>query len=193
MYLQNYTSKKCLTTEISYKPEEMNILNKLQLRKIVRTCLLAAILLITTACNSGNEVGARPEVPPVQLGGQNNPNKAGGDNMSQYRSPVNDKLLEKGQSSIILPSQQYLAAANQSRTSYPIDDNQVEGLLYSDSPAESLNNIDNVVSPQTQKALQDPAQIPAVKQPAIDRSDPDNKLLEKTKQMFDDAADFSAN
>ena len=172
----------------------MKILNKLQIKKIASAFLLATVLLITTACNSGNEQGARPEVPPVQLGGQNNPNKAGGDGMSQYRSPVNDSLLEKGQSSISLPSSNLLAAANKSETTYPTNDNKVDSLLYSDSnQVKSLNNVDDVVSPQRQKELLDPAQIPAQKQPAIDRSNPDNKLLEKTKQMFDDAADFSAN
>ena len=172
----------------------MNIFDKLQIKKIAGAFLLATIVLITTACNNGNELGARPDVPPVQMGGQNNPNKAGGDNMSQYRSPVNDKLLEKGQSSISLPSQRYLAAANQSQTTYPTNDRQVDGVLYSDSNrVESSNNVDDVVSPQMQKKILDPAKIPAEKQPAIDRSNPDNKLLEKTKQMFDDAADFSAN
>lgn len=169
----------------------MNILSKLRIKSIATAILIASFLLITTACNSGNELGARPEVSPVQLGGQNNPHKAGGDGMTQYRSPANDSVLNKDNAS--LPATSLLAAANQSETAYPTDDNKVEGLLYSDSPAESLNNIDDVVSPQRQKALKDPAQIPAVKQPAIDRSDSDNKLLEKTKQMFDDAADFSAN
>ena len=172
----------------------MNIFNKLQIKKIASTFLLAMVMLITTACNNGNELGARPDVPPVQMGGQNNPNKAGGDNMSQYRSPVNDKLLEKGQSSISLPSQQYLAAANRSQTTYPTNDNKVDGMLYSDSDrVGSSNNVDDVISPQMQKKVLDPTKIPAERQPAIDRSNPDNKLLEKTKQMFDDAADFSAN
>ncbi|MBE9048418.1 hypothetical protein IQ255_29215 [Pleurocapsales cyanobacterium LEGE 10410] len=169
----------------------MNILSKLRIKSIAMAILMASFLFITTACNNGNEVGARPEVPPVQLGGQNNPHKAGGDGMTQYRSPANNPMLDKDNAS--LPTANLLAAANQSETAYPTDDNEVEGLLYSDSPAESLNNIDDVVSPQTQKALKDPAQIPAVKQPAIDRSNPDNKLLEKTGQMFNDAADFSAN
>ncbi|MEL7078310.1 MAG: DUF6658 family protein [Cyanobacteria bacterium J06582_2] len=169
----------------------MNIFPKLRIKSITTAILMASFLFITTACNNGNEVGAHPEVSPVQLGGQNNPHKAGGDGMTQYRSPANDSMLDKDSAS--LPATNLLAAANQSETAYPTDDNELEGLLYSDSPAESLNNVDDFVSPQTQKALKDPAQIPAVKQPAIDRSDPDNKLLEKTKQMFDDAADFSAN
>lgn len=87
-----------------------------------------------------------------------------------------------------------IAVANQSKTTYPTDDNRVEGLLYSDSnEVKSLNSIDDFVSPETQKALLDPAQIPAVRQPIIDRSNPDNKLLEKTAQMFKDAGNFSAN
>ena len=170
----------------------MNIFQRL-FSRFATAFLLATFLFVTTACNNGNEVGARPEVSPVQLGGQNNPHKAGGDGMTQYRSPVNDSKLSKDKNRANLPATNLLATANNNETTYPTNDNRVEGLLYSDSPAESLNNVDDVVSPQRQKALKDPAQIPAVKQPALDRSDPDNKLLEKTKQMFDDAADFSAN
>ena len=78
-----------------------------------------------------------------------------------------------------------------SKTTYPTDDNNMNGLLYSDSDrVESLNNVDDFVSPEEQKQLLDPTQIPAKKQPGIDRSDPSNKLLEKTRQMFDDAANF---
>jgi hypothetical protein len=41
-----------------------------------------------------------------------------------------------------------------------------------------------------QTAVLDPTQISASKQPIIDRSNPKNKLLEKTKQMFKDASNF---
>ena len=90
-----------------------------------------------------------------------------------------------------LPSGNYLAAANQSKTTYPTDDSKVDGLLYSDSKAESLNN--DFISSKAKKELLDPTQIPAKKQPIIDRSNPDNKLLERTQQMFEDAGNFSAN
>lgn len=164
---------------------------KFQFNRVATAFLLALVMLITTACNSGDELGARPNNSPVQMGGQNNPHKVSGDGMTQYRSPANDSLLEKGQSS--LPSAVYLAAANNSNTSYPTDDSRIEGLLYSDGEAESLDSVDEFVSPQRQKQLLDPTEIPAQKQPAIDRSNPDNKLLEKTGQMFDDAGNFSAN
>jgi hypothetical protein len=86
------------------------------------------------------------------------------------------------------------AASNQRKTTYPTDDNNLNGLLYSNSDrAKSLDNVDDFVSPEEQKQLLDPTQIPAKKQPSLDRSDPNAKLLEKTKQMFKDAADFSGN
>ena len=87
-----------------------------------------------------------------------------------------------------------IAASNRSATTYPTDDSKVDGVLYSDDDrVESANSVDDFVSPQTQSKLLDPGQIPAQKQPILDRSDPDANLLEKTKQMFDDAGDFSAN
>ena len=93
-----------------------------------------------------------------------------------------------------LSSGMALAASNNSATPYPTDDNNVEGLLYSDSgKAKSLDSVDDFVNPRTQSKLLDATQIPAEKQPILDRSDPDAKLLEKTKQMFEDAGNFSAN
>ena len=87
-----------------------------------------------------------------------------------------------------------LAASNKSNTTYPTDDANLNGLLYSDDDrVESLDSVDDFVSPGEQAKLLDPAQIPAKKQPILDRSDRDAKLLEKTQQMFDDAADFSGN
>lgn len=175
----------------------MNNISKainIQLKKVAIAFLLSTVFLLTTACNNGDELGARPNVSPVQMGGQNNPHKAGGDGMTQYRSPANDSNLSKDRDRASLPANLYLAAANNSKTSYPTDDSQVEGLLYSDSErAESLDSVNDFVSPQRQAELFDPAQVPAKKQPAIDRSNPDNQLLEKTGQMFDDAGDFSAN
>ena len=165
-----------------------------KLQKVAIAFLLATVFLLTTACNNGNELGARPEVPPVQMGGQNNPHKTSGDGMTQYRSPVNDSNLSKDEDRASLPANLYFAAANNSKTSYPTDDSDPEGLLYSDSKkAASLDSSDDFVSPQRQAEILDPTQVPAKKQPAIDRSNPDNQLLEKTGQMFDDAGNFSAN
>lgn len=84
-----------------------------------------------------------------------------------------------------------VAAANRSETTYPTDDKNVGGLLYGNENAESLKNKDDLIDPQVQDRLLDPTQIPAVKQPTINRTNPDNKLLEKTGQMFDDSGVLS--
>lgn len=100
-------------------------------------------------------------------------------------SNISDRLVQTYNEHI--GSATLIAAANRSETSYPTDDSNIEGKLYGDKSAESLNSVDDLVSPTTQKQLLDPGQIPAKKQPIIDRSDPDNKLLEKVGQMFDDS------
>ncbi|HEY9768163.1 MAG TPA: hypothetical protein V6C71_06580 [Coleofasciculaceae cyanobacterium] len=68
---------------------------------------------------------------------------------------------------------------------------QEVGLLYSKSKkAKSLDSIDDFISPKKQQELLNPSQIPTLKQPTINRANPENKLLEKTKQMFEDASNF---
>lgn len=68
-----------------------NVLRKLRLRQILTIFLAGAIVLIGTACNSGDMRGARPNNPPVQAGGANNPHKQGGDGYTKYKmSPSPD-------------------------------------------------------------------------------------------------------
>jgi len=96
------------------------------------------------------------------------------------------------------------ASRNDNITSNLVD--QVEEAVYSGSSSVKSSmemNSSKAVNPANsdtsskflsadQKAkLLDPAQIPAVKQPAVDRSDPDNKLLEKAVKAFDNAKDLA--
>ena len=68
---------------------------------------------------------------------------------------------------------------------------QEAGLIYSKSQkVKSLDSVDDFVSPKQQQELLDPDRIPNLQQPIINRADPENKLLEKTEQMFDDASNF---
>jgi hypothetical protein len=92
-------------------------LQKLRLRQIVTVFLAGMLLLVSTACNSGNEVGARPDNPPVQIGGQNNPYKGGGDkntnlNMSTDPKVINEKTDTGRDRASILPDSQLLIASN---------------------------------------------------------------------------------
>ena len=69
---------------------------------------------------------------------------------------------------------------------------RVEDAVFSDSKdTKSASTNDNFISASQRERLLDPAQIPAEKQPIIDRSDPDNKLLEKSIQAFEDAAELA--
>jgi len=56
-----------------------------KLSRVLTIFVLGAALLMTTACNNGDLRGARPENPPVQMGGGNNPYKRGDDGYANYK------------------------------------------------------------------------------------------------------------
>ncbi|MEW5857264.1 MAG: DUF6658 family protein, partial [Cyanobacteriota bacterium] len=58
---------------------------KLRLRQILTVFLAGALLIVTSACNNGDSLGARPQNPPVQMGGNNNPHSNGGDGYTNYK------------------------------------------------------------------------------------------------------------
>lgn len=157
---------------------------QLQFGKLVTAFLMGAVLLIATACSSGNELGARPNNPPVQMGGQNNPHKMGGDTYTQYKMSTDAKAKKSGdRASLIQPSSQLVAATytneNSSRIQYP-----------GSSRVESASSKNDFASPGQQKKLMNPGQIPEQRQPIVDRSNPDANLLEKAGQTFKDASGF---
>ena len=53
-------------------------LEKVRIRQILTVFLAGVLLVISTACNSGDVNGARPNNPPVQMAGKNNPHKSDG-------------------------------------------------------------------------------------------------------------------
>jgi len=73
-------------------------LKQLRLNKILTVCLAAVVLFISTGCNTGNAVGARPNNPPVQAGGANNPYKNGGDTNTNLKISPDSKLKDKSAS-----------------------------------------------------------------------------------------------
>jgi hypothetical protein len=160
-------------------------LKKLQLKKILTAFLIGTVLLVTTACNSGNEVGARPDNPPVQMGGQNNPHKAGGDGYTQYKAPTAPMVKEAGKrSQLTRPAGKLVAAVDDVR-------NSPGGVLYPGSGnLKSADSKDDFFTAKEQKELSNPAQFPETKQQIINRNDPDAKLLEKAGQSFKDASNF---
>jgi hypothetical protein len=75
-------------------PFQVLRLISLQLVKILTILALGSILFLVTACNPGDMQGARPNNPPVQMGGQNNPYKLGGDENTQYKMSTDPALLQ---------------------------------------------------------------------------------------------------
>lgn len=156
------------------------VLQKLHLGRILMVFLAGVVLLLTTACNNGDAMGARPNNPPVQMGGSNNPHKAGGDGYTDYKMSTDSKLKDKSNRAA-LPVGQLVAAINSNASDvlYPSPDAKT-----TKSPA--IGPVGN----QGKRELMDATKIPAERQPVIDRSNPDNKILEKAGQAFKDASGF---
>lgn len=70
-------------------------LKQLKIHRILTVCLAAVVLFISTGCNNGNAVGARPNNPPVQAGGANNPYKNGGDTNTNFKISPDPKMKDK--------------------------------------------------------------------------------------------------
>ena len=71
-------------------------LASLQLMKILTILAIGSVVFLATACNTGDLQGARPDNPPVQMGGQNNPYKMGGDENTQYKMSTDPALIQDG-------------------------------------------------------------------------------------------------
>ncbi len=151
-------------------------LKKLKLHQILTVFLTGLILLVTTACNSGDKLGARPENPPVQVGGQNNPHKRGGDGYTQYKASPDPKV--KSQSS--LPGEQLLAQGT-----YQSPTERQDKMLYKHGTETNEQDI-----PIINSGEKDFTAITAESQKSIDRSNPGENILEKTGEAFSQSTRF---
>lgn len=158
---------------------------QLRLGQIIPIVIVGAALFLTTACNSGNMQGARPQNPPVQMGGNNNPHKRGGDGYTNYRMStdpaVNQTSKQGDRASLSFSSNSLIANSG-------IESNASD-LLYPGAGATKTKNPD--IGPVNSEILKrDAQQIPARRQVSIDRSDPNENILEKTGEAFKDASEF---
>lgn len=69
------------------------LLKKLRVRQIVTVFLAGLLLIVSTACSTGDATGANPKNPAVQAGGANNPYKNGGDKYTRNLSTLPSDLL----------------------------------------------------------------------------------------------------
>ena len=150
--------------------------------------LMAGVLLFTsTACNSGDVRGARPENPPVQMGGMNNPHKAGGDGYTNYQMSTDPKVnqspakAENNRADLSIVGDRLLAATTAESNS--------SRLLYPGSEPMQTDKFDPELGGD-KALLKAPDGQPAKAQPVFDRSDPNAKILERVGAAFQDASAF---
>lgn len=92
---------------------------QLRLNQLLTAVLATVVLFVGTACNPGNVQGARPENPPVQAGGGNNPYKNGGDTLTNYKFSPDPKVssekgnLQRDRAELQITSNQLIAASGQ--------------------------------------------------------------------------------
>nr|WP_202925121.1 DUF6658 family protein [Myxacorys almedinensis] len=139
-------------------------------------------LLLNTACSSETAQGARPSNLPVQMGGNNNPHTKGGDGYTNYKMSTDPKVNGKPQSS--LPFEGTSRRHDRLLASAQIQTNASD-LIYPGYQTSESSNPD--IGYRTPKALSD---LPIEKQPMLQRSDPDAKILERVGEAFKDASSF---
>lgn len=147
---------------------------RLNLRQFLIVILAGFVLLLNTACNNGNVQGARPNNPPVQMGGNNNPHKAGGDGYTNYRMSTDPKANQH--SSLEGFTGMVLAAADVKSSA--------SDLIYPGSNASDEGHDIGTLQTDSLPPLPNP------KQPMLDRSNPDAKILERVGEAFNDASSF---
>jgi hypothetical protein len=152
------------------------------------TVFMAGVLLFTsTACNSGDVRGARPENPPVQMGGMNNPHKAGGDGYTNYQMSTDPKVnqspakAEKNRADLLILGDRLLASTTAESNS--------SKLLYPGSAPMETDKFDLELGGD-KTLLEAPDGQPVKAQPVFDRSDPDANILERVGAAFKDASGF---
>jgi hypothetical protein len=159
----------------------INFLKELKISQILTAFVLGAVLMLTTACNSGNEMGARPHNPSVQMGGQNNPYKAGGDGYTDYKMSTDRKVNSSGDRASLLQPDHLIAMT---------DIENPKGLQYTNTKRDEIAGKNTAVDPGLQKKLTDPGQIPAIQQPVVTRTNPGFNAFERAGQSFSKANDF---
>ncbi len=158
-----------------------SLFKTLKLRQVLTVFFVGVGLFVTTACSPANSAqGASPNKNlPVQVGGQNNPHKGGGDNIlnsKTYTNPQADVKSAPGNQATQQLHPTYVVATTN------LDDNRSK-LLYPGS--------DQLNTPQRIQELEAQAtQAAEAAQPVLTQTDPNGTILEKTQKAFKDASSF---
>lgn len=171
----------------------ISFFQKLRIGQVLTVFLVGFALLITTACNSGDVRGARPNNPAVQAGGENNPYKFGGDEYTDYRMSPDPEVDTKAAES----KRDHEASTQTNRADLQLISSQLvtanvdssaSDLLYPGSDAIDTEN--PAIGPNRESPLQnDVDQIPQQRQP-IANPDPNANVLQRASKAFKDSSAF---
>jgi hypothetical protein len=163
------------------------VLKRLHITQFLTVFLAGLLVFTSTACNAGDVRGARPQNPPVQMGGMNNPHKAGGDGYTNYQMSTDPKVNQSpakvGKNHADLSILGEILLASTAPESTP------SKLLYPGSAPMETDKFDQELGGD-KALLATPDGQPAKAQPVFDRSDPDAKILERVGAAVKDASAF---
>lgn len=155
----------------------INFLKQQQLKQLLSVVLAGFLLLTSVACNSGNVQGARPNNPPVQLGGNNNPHSMGGDGYTNYKMSTDPKV-NKGDRA---DAGMLLLASNAQGNAGDI--------IYSGSKA--TNSQHPTIGPNRNRDLNaEVKEFPKQPQGSIGRTTPNATIRERVGESFKEASEF---
>jgi hypothetical protein len=163
------------------------LIRKFNLHKVVIIFIAGLALLMTTACSANENTTAsikdRPNDIGVQMGANNNPYTMGTDTKGEPVSPSNygNQAYKNQQSdaSTLLGFDRLIASS--------VAGQDTTGLLY-ESADQREGGVDDR-RPTQAKATQ-PEGFPESRQPIINRTNPDEKILEGIGKQFTEASKF---
>ncbi len=161
-----------------------NFVKKLGLGKLLSVLFAGLLLFTTTACNPGTETGARPQNPPVQAGGMNNPHKAGGDGYTNERMSNDIRVNTQGKS-----AKERAQRSSDNSLASNLGSSSSQQLLYPGSERSETDKYPQDLGGD-RSLLKVPGQSQATAQPVFNRNDGDAKLLERAGAVFKDASQF---
>lgn len=160
--------------------------------RLLLTLSMGFILLLTTACSSPTIEGARPDNPPVQMGGNNNPYEGSGDGYDhsgmKTEAPTQRNVSALPAEQDVVPGQPQFRLVSNSLTHSLSAENEAK-LPYSGTGMDN-EGVYKVDLAEAEAKRQEAQQIPKEKQYIVDRSDPNAKILERSVQAFKSASEF---
>lgn len=166
----------------------LSFIKSLNLQKMLIVVVAGMFLFLSTACSNENLTADRQSKPndiAVQAGANNNPYTMGTDSHGAYVSPSNygNRAYSNNQHSdaSLLPNFNQLVATS-------VAGQDTSGLLYESTEQRQGGGVHETRS--AQNPAYQPGSIPAQRQPVINRTNPDENILEGIGKQFKEATEF---